>query len=361
MKNIFVVIWTKAQMIKMAPIMKWLQDRNINYTYVLTGQHKETMDKLENNFGIKKPDVILYSWKDITWLIQMFFWIARILRKTVFRRKEIFGNSKRWVVLVHGDTFSTLLWALMWKLSGHKVAHIESGLRSFNLFHPFPEEITRLLTFRLSDYYFCPGDWALNNLKKYKWEKINTEYNTLYDALHLAIQNEDNVNIEIPDEKYSIFSIHRFENIFKKKQFEFILSQLTKISENIKVLFILHAPTRKKLLELWLMNLIEKNKNIELRPRYDYFEFNKLLHHAEFCVTDGWSNQEECFYMWKPCLLMRKATERQEGIGQNVIISDYKEDKIHEFISNYDSYKKNLIENKKSPTDVIIDFIIKQD
>ncbi len=281
MKNIFVVIWTKAQMIKMAPIMKWLQDRNINYTYVLTGQHKETMDKLENNFGIKKPDVILYSWKDITWLIQMFFWIARILRKTVFRRKEIFGNSKRWVVLVHGDTFSTLLWALMWKLSGHKVAHIESGLRSFNLFHPFPEEITRLLTFRLSDYYFCPGDWALNNLKKYKWEKINTEYNTLYDALHLAIQNEDNVNIEIPDEKYSIFSIHRFENIFKKKQFEFILSQLTKISENIKVLFILHAPTRKKLLELWLMNLIEKNKNIELRPRYDYFEFNKLLHHAE--------------------------------------------------------------------------------
>lgn len=347
-------------MIKMAPIMKSLQDRGIYYTYVITWQHKETMDKIEENFGIKKPDVVLYSWKDITWLAQMFFRVIRILWKTLFNRKQIFWNSKEWIVLVHWDTFSTLLWALMWKLSGHKVAHIESWLRSFNIFHPFPEEITRLITFRLSDYYFCPWNWALNNLRKYKWKKINTEYNTLYDALHLAIKNEKNVMVDMPDEKYCIFSTHRFENIFKKDQFEFILKHLNKISEKIKVLFILHPPTRKKLLEFWFMNQLEKNKNIEIRPRYDYFEFNKLLHHAEFCVTDGGSNQEECFYMGKPCLLMRKATERQEWIWENVIISEYKDKIINDFILNYNNYKKDLIINKESPTDMIIDFITKK-
>jgi UDP-N-acetylglucosamine 2-epimerase (non-hydrolysing) len=77
-------------------------------------------------------------------------------------------------------------------------------------------------------------------------------------------------------------------------------------------------------------------------------------------VTDGGSNQEECFYMGKPCLLMRKATERQEWIWENVIISEYKDKIINDFILNYNNYKKDLIINKESPTDMIIDFITKK-
>ena len=100
-------------------------------------------------------------------------------------------------------------------------------------------------------------------------------------------------------------------------------------------------------------------KNVELRPRYDYFDFNKLLHHSEYCVTDGWSNQEECYYMWKPCLILRKATERQEGIWKNVVISEYKKDVISDFVKNYKNFKYDFIETEISPSEIIVNYCIK--
>ena len=154
-------------MIKIAPVMAGLQAQQIDYNFIFTGQHKNTMDELRENFGIRKPDAVLYHGKDVTGLFQMLFWMVRILFKTLFHRSEIFSkHGKNDIVLVHGDTFSALLGALMGKAAGKKVGHVESGLRSFNIFHPFTEEMTRILVFYLSDYYFYPGDWALQNLDK---------------------------------------------------------------------------------------------------------------------------------------------------------------------------------------------------
>ena len=361
MKKIHIVVWTKAQLIKMAPIMKLLQDRNIEYNYIFTGQHQETMWELQKNFWLKDPDIVLYSWKDITWVVQMLFWVFKILWKILFWKKEkVFGQKEtKWqILLTHWDTFSTILWALMWKLAWMKVAHVESGLRSFNIFHPFPEELTRLWTFRLSNIYFCPWDWAINNLKKYKWEKINTEYNSLLDALKLAIKNEDKAKVEIPKEDYCVFTTHRFENIFKKEKFEEIISYLEEIQKNIKVLFILHPPTRKQLEKFGLMDKIEKLENVELRPRYDYFDFNKLLYYSQYCVTDGGSNQEECYYMWKPCLLLREATERTEWLDKNVVISKFDKNIISDFIKNYKKYSFDFIQTEKSPSEIIVNYCL---
>jgi UDP-N-acetylglucosamine 2-epimerase (non-hydrolysing) len=357
-KKIHIVIGTKAQLIKMAPIMMELEKKKIKYNFIFTGQHKETINEIRENFNIKSPDKILYTGKDITGIFQMLCWLTRICYKSVLKRKEIFGTtSQNDIVLVHGDTFSTVLGALMGKFGKIKIAHIESGLRSFNLFHPFPEEINRKITFLLSDYYFCPGQWAVNNLKKYKGVKINTKINTLFDTLQIAKNKKS--NIKIPKEKYCICSVHRFENIFKKNILKDIIKSLKLISKNIKILFILHPPTKQQLEKTKLIKELENNKNIELRPRYNYTDFINLLNKAQFIITDGGSNQEESYYLGKPCLLMRKATEREEGLGKNVIISNYDDKKIKDFIKNYKKYNFPEIKQKESPSRIIVNYINK--
>ena len=153
---IHIIIGTKAQLIKMAPIMLRLQGKNIPYNFIFTGQHQETIDDLRENFSIKPPDVTLHYGEDITSVPSMLLWLIKISFKSLFFRNSIFqGDHKNnGIVLVHGDTFSTLLGAIMGRIAGLKVAHVESGLRSFDLWNPFPEELTRIITSWLSNIYF---------------------------------------------------------------------------------------------------------------------------------------------------------------------------------------------------------------
>lgn len=359
-KQFHIVIGTKAQLIKMAPIMVKLQKRNISYRFILTGQHQETMEKLRENFGIKQPDIVLYQGKDITGILQMAYWLVRILIKTVVKKQAVFGQtSSRDIILVHGDTFSTLLGALMGKISGMQIAHIESGLRSFNWFHPFPEELTRLFVFRLAHIYFCPGKWALDNLRHYRGRKVDTRYNTLLDALHLANKNPGQTNGNKPQEKYAICTLHRFENIFRKERLRWIVETIIEISRQQKILFILHLPTKKQLEKYGLLATLARAKNIELRPRYDYFDFLALIQQSEFVISDGGSNQEECFYLGKPCLLLRNHSERQEGIGKNVIVSQYDPKIITAFVRNYQAYQLPPFHPDISPTQLIVESLLK--
>jgi len=335
--------------------MAALQEKQLDYNFIFTGQHQETIAQLRKNFGLKEPDVMLYQGKDITGLLQMFFWMLRILFKTIFYRRQIYKKQgSNDIVLIHGDTFSTLLGALMGKVAGKNVGHIESGLRSFNLFHPFPEEITRILTFGLTDYYFCPGDWALQNLEKYQGIKINTKHNTLLDSLKLAKKKTELCNVEVPDEPFALVSLHRFENIFNRKIFRFIVNSLLEISQKIKLVFILHPPTKEKLKSYNLDSILRSAGNISLRPRYDYFNFIRLLINCEFLITDGGSNQEEAYYLGKPTILFRRITERKEGVGENAVISNFDSEIIRDFVSRYQDYVKSPLEPEISPTEIIL-------
>lgn len=358
---IHIFIGTKAQLIKMAPIMKELQDRNIEYNFIHSGQHKETMSKLMNNFGLKKPDIYLYHGKDIAKVHQMFFWGFKIIFKTLKDKKKILKADKNGIILNHGDTFSALIGSILGKVAGLKTGHIESGLRSFNLFHPFPEEIMRLIIFKFTDYYFCPNQWSINNVKKYKGVKINTKLNTLYDSVQLAIKNSPKSKVKIPKEKYCISTLHRYENVFNEKNINCVIDIVEGIAKNIKVLFILHPATVKNLEKFGLIDKLKNNKNIELRQRYDYFEFLVLVNKSQFLISDGGSNQEESFFMGKPCLLLRKATERKEGLNKNVILSKYDQKIINEFVSNYEKYKFNPLKYSESPSKNIVNLLIKEE
>lgn len=352
---IHVIIGTKAQLIKMAPVLKTLTTEGINYNYISTGQHKATMDDILTNFDIKQPDYVLYEGKDITSVFHMVVWGIKSIFKTLREKKRIFRQDKKGIVLIHGDTFSTLLGAIMGKIAGLKVGHVESGLRSFSLFHPFPEEITRLLTFRLSDYMFCAGEWAENNVKNYKAVKINTQINTLYDSLRFALPAIEQLSLDLPNKAYGIVTLHRFENLYNYASVNRIVTSVEKIAQTHFLLFILHKPTEIKLKRFKFYERLANNPNIELRERYDYFKFIKLILNANFVISDGGSNQEECYYLGKPVLLLRNATERKEGLSENCVLSHYNPNIIQAFVHNIANYQRPFQTLSFSPAKIIVD------
>ena len=352
---IHVFIGTKAQLIKMAPVMVELQRREIPYNFIFSGQHQATVSNIREEFGLKEPDITLYSGRDITGIFQMLVWSIRILLFTLWNRDKVWRGDRKGIVLNHGDTFSTLLGSLLGRVSGQRCAHIESGLRSFNLLHPFPEELTRLLTFSLSNIYFAPGEWALQNLARYQGVKINTVHNTLLDSLRTGEAAIDTADVEIPEHDFAVVSLHRFENIFSRKMLERIVDLLITVSAELPLLFILHKPTEKKLEQFGLRRELEDCPRIEMRPRYSYFQFVKLVKHSRLVITDGGSNQEECYYMGKPCIIMRNTSERQEGIGQNAVISDYDYQRIAPVLERTEEYSITPDNLDVSPSQIIVD------
>jgi UDP-N-acetylglucosamine 2-epimerase (non-hydrolysing) len=355
---IHVVLGTKAQLVKMAPVMVRMRDRDVPYRFVHTGQHQATMNEMLDEFGLKPPDVVLHRGRDIVSLPSMAAWTARILAKTVTSRREIFGEDPSGIVLVHGDTFSTLLGALMGRVARLRVGHVESGLRSFDLLHPFPEEITRLLTFRLAHSLYCPGSWALANVARYSRECVDTGCNTLSDTLTLALA-VDRKRDHVPDTSYAIVSLHRYENIFRRESFERLLATIEELAHERRMLFILHPPTESQIDKFGLRARLEGNPAIELRPRYTYFDFVTLLEHADFVVTDGGSIQEESSYLGLPCLLMRRATERQEGLGDNVVLSNFDSETIGAFARDPGAHRQPPTSTRYHPSDTIIDAALK--
>ena len=121
------------------------------------------------------------------------------------------------------------------------------------------------------------------------------------------------------------------------------------------MLFILHPPTRVALKKTNLYEVLAKEPGCHLLPRLGFFEFNQILRKAEFIITDGGSNQEECSYLGIPCLLFRKETERMEGLNTNVVLSKFNSAIIDEFIANYKSYRGEPISKNISPSHFIID------
>lgn len=360
---IYFIVGTKAQFIKMAPVVCAAEEKGIRYRIILTGQHRDTLSEIADNFNVRAADYVLYDGPDIVSIPKMFAWAIRVLWKTYWEKSSIFdGGDKAGVVLVHGDTFSTLLGAFMAKIAGLRVGHVESGLRSFNYFHPFPEEITRLIVFRISDFYFCPGSWAVSNLDKFNGVKIDTKKNTLFDALKFAVQNEKNVNVGVPQRPFGIVSLHRFENISSRENLLRVVEIVERIAESHYLLFILHKPTEKKLKKINLYERLRENENIEFRSRYDYFRFVKLIMHARFMVSDGGSNQEECSYLNKPLLLLRKATERPEGLDKNCVLSNYEFSKIDRFIQEF-AYGAPVADfhpvDDVNPSEIILDACVR--
>jgi UDP-N-acetylglucosamine 2-epimerase (non-hydrolysing) len=351
---IHVVLGTKAQLVKMAPILVRLRERRVPFRFIHTGQHRATMDEMLAEFGIAPPDVVLYHGPDVVSPPQMAAWAARLLGRCLTRRQEIFGADRRGIVLVHGDTLSTLLGALMGRAAGLLVGHVEAGLRSFDLLHPFPEELTRLITFRLAHVLYCPGPWAAANVAGLGKQVVDTGANTLVDSLALASRASARRD-HVPAEPYAIVSLHRYENIFRRERCEALVATIEELARDRLQLFLLHPPTARQLERFGLRARLEADPRIELRPRYTYFDFAALLAGADYVVTDGGSIQEETSYLGVPCLLLRRATERREGLGGSVVLSGYDRGVVRDFARHFAEHRRPPLERQRSPSDAILD------
>ena len=359
-KPISVVIGTRAQLVKMAPVLLELQNRQIPYEYIETNQHKITMSDIRKDFGIKDPDKQFFPEQKETKTMGLIWgWFLKAMLKIVFRPKSLMDTTKG-IVLVHGDTNSCWMGALLGKLRRNKVMHVESGLRSFNIFKPFPEEINRLITFRLTDVYACPNEWAVKNLKKYKGVKLNTQQNTQFDSMYIALQHGKAETVVKDDKPYVVSSIHRYENVFYKDKLTKIVEIHEKIAKKLPIYLIRYPVTEKRLKKYGLMKRLEDNPNIHLTPRLSFFEYMQLQYNAEFVIADGGSIQEELSYMGKPTLLLRDVSERIEGLGETAVLSKFDDQIIDEFVENYQKYRRPLKKLEQRPSKVIVDWLVKE-
>ncbi|MCR4797600.1 MAG: UDP-N-acetylglucosamine 2-epimerase [Lachnospiraceae bacterium] len=220
-----------------------------------------------------------------------------------------------------------------------------------------------MLTSSRARIHFAPNEEATANLTKAKGRVVNTGNNTLSDSLQYAKTmpcDDQKIEDVISSEKYFVFVIHRQENLSKDDFVREVMKHISHASKKMKCVIILHKITEIKLKQLGLLEDLMADDHYITFPRVDYFDFMKLLQGAEFVITDGGSNQEELSYMGKPCFIMRKTTERYEGIGENaVLMGDKGLDSMERFIDDYKSYEKVVSDRIGSPSKIVIDELIK--
>jgi len=357
---IHILIGTRAQLIKMIPLMDFMYKNKIEYNFIFMAQHKETIYEILSDFNLPLPNYVLCDeGGDIVRTSQMIKWSFKVIWNGILNRKKIFQDDKSGIVLIHGDAPPLLLGAIIAKTQRLKVGSVEAGLRSFNFFKPFPEELIRVVTGKtgLIDVFYCQDDVSLKNSQQYKGRKVHTHGNTIFNTIELA------QDINIPKSNnacssFAVISIHRFETIANAIGINSVVKLVKKVASTVKVKFILHPPTRAALIKNNLYQELEAEDNIELLPRMNFIKFNQLISKAQFLVSDGGSNQEETAFLGIPCLIFRNETERQDGLGSNAVLSKFNDTVIDDFLINYHMYRRPVRNIKSDTTKIIIQDVI---
>lgn len=328
-----IVFGTRPEAIKMAPLVKEFQKNNESFETVVcvTGQHREMLDQVltlfqinpDYDLNIMKPGQDLY---DIT---------CRVL----LGMRDILLESKPDVVLVHGDTTTSSTAALAAFYQQIPVYHVEAGLRTFDIYSPWPEEINRQITTRIATYNFAPTEMAKQNLvdEGVKIEKILVTGNTIIDALHLVanmintnIKTQIDVSESLKKSGYNLINIangHRLVLITGHRRENFgdgfinICNAIKTLSERFpKVDFVypmhLNPNVRKPIKEIFG----ESNKeNIFFIEPLEYLPFVYLMSKSFLVLTDSGGVQEEAPGLGKPVLVMRDTTERPEAVNAGTV------------------------------------------
>ncbi len=361
--RIYFFVGTTAELIKVFPVMKELSDRKVPFKVIASGQNDVRTSVLLKLGGVKAVDITLFDGSIPQSPKGLLLWFLRTYRhaKKVLASEFAGGNAKGSIMVVHGDTVSTLMGALLAKKFKLQIGHIEAGLRSYNYLNPFPEEIDRVLVSRYVTTSYCPNDWALNNLKNKGGVKINTGQNTLVDALEIATHQpiESEHTREIAKLKhYFVFVLHRQENLLNSQLTRALVARVLQKAHTIPCVLILHELTKVTLEKYGLLEEILAHPGVHAVPRLPYVDFMRVLSGADFIVTDGGSNQEESYYMGKPCLLLRKKTERIEGLGENALLSMCDMDTIGAFLDDPSKYSRKKITPTEKPSAIIAEHLI---
>jgi UDP-N-acetylglucosamine 2-epimerase (non-hydrolysing) len=313
------IVGTRAQLIKVAPVIVACERLDLACALLMTGQHHDTMRDLLAEFGVRAPLYCPVSSLEHATVTSLVRWLPGAYRATAAQLRRLAADGRRLDVLVHGDTLSTLLGAWAGRRRKARVIHLESGLTSGRLLHPFPEELVRRIVFRMANVAACPNAAAARYMREHHpgCEIIDTHGNTILDAITL-VGGWGVVPSAESAPAYIVVSLHRFQNIYPTRRLHALVSLIESLAADHCIRFVLHPATRKRLVALKLLQRLEAQPNIQVLPRLGYGAFLRLAAGAACVLTDGGSNQEELAALGVPTIVMRNETERSDGLGVNI-------------------------------------------
>lgn len=352
-RSFLVLIGTKAQFIKMAPVMRELDRQQVSYRLIYTGQHSETFDLLEAAFATRRPDDELVPGTEASTHASFLGWTFRFWRAALARIGTWRGARGG---LIHGDTASTLFCAVALRLAGVPVVHVEAGLRSTRLLQPFPEEIVRRCVSRMTRLHLVPDAVAAANLSRAPGMVVDTQGNTLRDSLVLALDRWHDMPAEGGSGGYAVVSMHRSENLGSKPDFDMLMAEVVRAADVMSVKFVLHPATRERIRQTGWLDRLQAQPALQLMERMDYPNFVRLLVGSCCLLTDGGSNQEEAAMLGLPTLLLRRATERPDGLGDGIDLSHLQPAAIRGFVSRHKGKKWTVRRvDDGSPSKIVVE------
>lgn len=316
---ITIVAGARPNFMKIAPIIHEIEKKknegeSINYLLVHTGQHYD--EKLSGTFfeelNIPKPNVNLEIGSGTQ---------AEQTAGIMIEFEKYLSKNRSDVVLVVGDVTSTMACAIVAKKMQIKVVHVEGGIRSFDL--SMPEEINRMVTDSITDYFYVTSEVAIKNLKNLgnKNEQIIFVGNTMIDTLiaNLPKLRKPNIwnELNLENKKYIVLTMHRPANVDEEQNLKLFLEEIVKSSKELPIIFPVH-PRTKAIISKLNVNF----KNLIMIEPLGYLEFNFLVKNAFCVITDSGGITEETTYLKVPCLTLRDNTERPETItiGTNELV-----------------------------------------
>lgn len=342
-KKVITIFGTRPEAIKMAPLVKELEKREeIESKVCVTAQHREMLDQVLELFDIT-PDFDLNIMKTKQTL-------TGITNKVLEGLEDVFETEKPDMVLVHGDTTTTFAGALAAFYQQIKVGHVEAGLRTFNKYFPFPEEMNRKLTGSLTDLHFAPTKGSKENLLRegIKEDDIYITGNTVIDAMMHTVKSDyvfenDELNKIDFTKKVIMITAHRRENW--GQGIENICDALNKIVEQNKDVELVYLVHLNPVVKDVVFKKLGGKDRIHLLSPLDTKETHNLMNKSFMVMTDSGGLQEEAPHLGKPVLVLRDVTERPEAVEAGTVKlvgTDMQKivNEANELINNLESYNK---------------------
>lgn len=325
-KKIITIVGARPQFVKAAAVSRALRKEGVSEVLVHTGQH---FDKNMSEIFFEEMDIPVPDYNLGISSLGHGAMTGRMLEGI----EEVLKKEKPDVLMVYGDTNSTIAGALAAKKLGITVAHVEAGLRSFNM--AMPEEVNRILTDRISDYLFCPTETAVKNLMNegfgaFACNVLNSG-DVMYDAAlyysRLSPTKSRVINsLELAAKPYVLATVHRQENTDSPERLNEIVQGLNDIAKLMDVVVPLHPRTRKILAQS------NKKCNFTIIDPVGYFDMIELIKHSKLVMTDSGGLQKEAFFFEKYCVTMRDETEWVELVNNGFnVLSGANSTKINTF------------------------------
>lgn len=309
MKKILAVFGTRPEAIKMCPLVLQLKrTKHLECIVCLTGQHREMLVQVMDAFGIQEDYNLDIMQQNQT--------LASITVNVLSRMEKVLEKEKPDLILVHGDTTTSFTAALAGFYKNIPVGHVEAGLRTYDMYSPYPEEFNRQAADLVAELYFAPTGQARQNLLKEgkKDEKIYVTGNTVIDAL-LQTVREDYRHEHLDwcqDSRLILLTAHRRENLGEPMRHMFrAVKRIIKEYPDIKVVYPVHKNPKVRQAA---REILAGEERIRLIEPLDVVDFHNFMAHSYIILTDSGGIQEEAPSLGKPVLVMRDTTERPEGI-----------------------------------------------